>query len=72
MLWVSYGLGRSHTECRTTLIASASAAAVNPLPEASFHLRLPPGRSKSQRAAVATTMNGMLAFSTSLNKRPSQ
>ena len=68
----SYGRGLSHAECRTVFTTRATAAEVNALPAASFHLRVPPGRSRSQRAAVATTMNGMLAFSTSLKNVPSQ
>ena len=56
----------------TRLTTSASAAAPRPLTAASFHLRSPPGRAKSQSAAVAITITGMLAFSTPLKNEPTQ
>src|SRR2546421_1321967 len=73
LIWCdSYGRGRSYAWWITNATTYESAAAANPLPHASFHFRSPPGRLRNQRAAVMTTITGMLAFSMSEKSVPTQ
>src|ERR1043165_1598929 len=73
LMWCdSYGRGRSYAWWMTNATTYESAAAAKPLPQASFHLRSPPGRLRNQRTAVMTTITGMLAFSMSEKSVPTQ
>lgn len=56
----------------TWLTTRATPAALSALPDASLHLRLPPGGGSRQSAAVTAIRNGMLACSTPLKNEPTQ